>query len=117
MADAYKCDRCKQFFDGKPFASATVRPFDEEGQTKFYKCVCLECAANIKAYVEGTTRLDTPEVLKMLQNCGIDTECGACMSIAFTGAPGNLIHEHGCSMRPACTCWTNSSQRIGESTP
>lgn len=36
------------------------------------------------------------EVLTILSNMGIDTKCGACMSVAFTGA--SATHEHTCKV-------------------
>lgn len=43
------------------------------------------------------TDVDSKEVLTALRNFGIDTECGSCMEIAFTGV---TTHEHTCSDHP-----------------
>ncbi len=93
MADAYKCDRCKNFFDGKPHATVSVRPRDEMGETKFYKSVCDACASVIKDFVEDAKFDANSIAVRALSNSGIDTECGACMSIAFTGL---ATSEHTC---------------------
>lgn len=36
------------------------------------------------------------EVVKILENMGIDSHCGACMSVAFTGASSTA--EHTCKL-------------------
>jgi hypothetical protein len=98
MADAYKCDRCKAFFDGKPFAAASVRPTAEAGETRFYKMVCEPCAEGTKKYIEGG--IDSAveaniAILQVLKNVGVDTECAACVQIAFTGTGANAS-SHTC---------------------
>lgn len=99
MSEAYQCERCKQFFAGKPAAVAYVRPRDEMGETKFHREVCVDCEAAIKFLID-TPNAQNATVLA-LKNCGIDVECPACMSIAFTGsnAPGGAEHRCSIAMR------------------
>lgn len=49
-----------------------------------------ESVMSVKQYTFG-------EVLKILENMGHDTQCGACMSVAFTGA--SATSEHTCKVK------------------
>lgn len=54
MSEAFKCDRCGTFGEGRGFAECTVRPRTEQGQTKFVRVVCETCASLVFKFIEGT---------------------------------------------------------------
>lgn len=97
MAEAYQCERCNKLELGKAPVTVAVRPRTEVGATNFYKEICEVCAHAVREFISDPG-LDTNRfTLKALKNSGIDTECGACMSVAFTGTN---VNEHTCEPKP-----------------
>ena len=98
MSKAYQCERCKTFFAGGAAATIAVRSRDEQGETKFYKEVCEACAGLVKDFTEDVGFDANSVALRALANMGIDTECGPCMALAFTGlgvhaGPHTCVHH------------------------
>jgi hypothetical protein len=58
----------------------------------------LEKPVSAPVRAEAAKQFTVPTVLKMFQNLGHDTDCGACMGIAFTGA---AFESHTCRPQPA----------------
>jgi hypothetical protein len=90
MAEAYQCERCKQFDVGKPAGSSSVRRREEVGPTKFVRDLCATCSDMVERFIDTPPSTKPVEdsnamVLRALKNLGIDTECAACMERAFTG--------------------------------
>lgn len=43
---------------------------------------------------KGWSDVNTPDIIQLLKNVGMDTDCGACMEIAFTGI---TTADHTCA--------------------
>src|SRR4051812_5691963 len=107
MSEAYQCERCKKFGAGKAPATVSVRPQTEQGTTKFHKEVCENCSAIVQDFIEDVGFDANAIALRALKNMGIDTDCGACMSVAFTGTN---INEHTCEPKPEPVVLFNECQ-------
>ncbi|HYX21481.1 MAG TPA: hypothetical protein VFA98_11610 [Thermoanaerobaculia bacterium] len=57
---------------------------------------------------------DHEEVLQILRNVGVDTECGACMCQAFTGSNG---YPHACGKESGLVITVSKAEPCGAGAP
>lgn len=51
MSNAFKCDRCKQFKDGKPYSELSLMTLNDDDCDR-QKSLCETCHLNILAMVD-----------------------------------------------------------------